>query len=412
MKNVVHISLVLALFLSSTALAVKQKKQKQKPSAEDTKKVVAEVNTPVAEQNVPAESNAADIKTEPKSSTSGKVVVTVNGTNITEGQVEEALAPRMQQMAARVPENMLPQYRQQIRKRIIDNLIIEELLAQKEKQSNIDVNQAELDGIINKQAAEQNLTLDEFKALLKAYGTTFSEYQQAVRKRLMFDKLMEIQFTDKLPKPTEEQMKAYYDDNIQQFQKPEALHAKHILVAFGKDVNDPNKDRALAKAKAQNILKSIKSGTSFEELAKENSDCPSGKNGGDLGTQPKGSLVPDFEKAAYALKPGQVSDIVQTQFGYHIIKLVDHIDANTVPFEAAKDEIKDAMAGKEKEKVVMDYIRKIRAGADVKYTDESDKLETEITGIKPAPPSRQTETAAPSDENKPASKEPGESKKD
>ncbi|MGA2915617.1 MAG: peptidylprolyl isomerase [Sedimentisphaerales bacterium] len=408
MKTIVNMSLVLVILLSSTALAAKQKKQKQPPA--EPQKTEAPVNTPAAEPNVPAESNAANVNAESKSS--GKAVVTVNGTNITEGQVEEALAPRMAQMASRVPENMLPQYRQQMRKRIIENLVIEELLTQKEKQGNIDANQAELDAQINKQITGQNLTLDEFKSLLKAYGTTFGEYQENMRKRLMFDKLMETQFAEKLPKPTDEQMKAYYNDNIKQFQKPEAIHAEHILIATGKDANDPNKDQALAKAKAEGILKKIKAGGNFEELAKQYSDCPSAKQGGDLGVQPKGNLVPEFEKAAYALKPGQVSDIVQTQFGYHIIKLVDHIDANTVQFAQAKDEIKESMTGKEKEKVVMDYIQKIRAGADIKYADEADKLETEISGVRPAPPSRQPETVQPSDENKPAPKESVESNKE
>lgn len=396
MKTAVHISLVLALFLSSSALAAA--KQPKKPKAADNK--TAEVQTPAQT----AEPNAPIASAEIKSADVGKVVVTVNGTKITEGQVDEVLAPRMQQMASRVPENMQPQYRQQIRKQIINNLIIEELLAEKEKENKIDVNQAELDAMINKLAANQNLTLDEFKSLLKAYGTTFAEYQQNVQKKLMFDKLMNAQFAEKLPAPTDEQLKAYYNENIQQFQKPEAIHAEHILCAPAKDANDPNKALEQAKAKAEDILKKIKAGGSFEELAKQYSDCPSSKQGGDLGVQVKGSLVPDFEKAAYALKPGEISDVVQTQFGYHIIKLVAHFEPNTVKFEEAKDDIKQSINGKEKEKIVMDYIQKIQSAATVKYADEADKIETEISGTKQAPPSRKIETAAP-ETNAPASKE-------
>jgi len=409
MKNVVHISMVLAILLSSSALAAKQKKQKPPKESKKTevqKEAAAESKEITTEPNIPAEPNVA------QKTTSSAVVVTVNGTAVTEGQVEEALAPRMAQMASRVPENMLPQYRQQMRKRIIENLIIDELLTQKEKEGKIDVNQAELDAQINKLVTEQNLTIDEFKSLLKAYGTNFADYQESVRKRLMFDKLMQIQFADQLPNPTDEQMKAYYEENIKQFQKPEAIHAKHILIATGKDANDPNKDQQQAKAKAQELLKKIKGGANFEELARQYSDCPSGKNGGDLGVQAKGSLVPEFEKAAYALKPGQTSDVVQTSFGYHIIKLVSHTDANTVKFEDAKEEIKNSLTAKDKEKIVMDYIQKIRSGADIKYTDEADKLEEVIPGVKSAPPARRTETAAPSDEKKQESQEPVEPKKD
>ena len=160
-------------------------------------------------------------------------------------------------------------------------------------------------------------------------------------------------------------------------------------------------------------MKKVKAGGNFEELAKQYSDCPSAKQGGDLGIQPKGNLVPEFEKAAYALKPGQTSDIVQTEFGYHIIKLIAHIDANTMTLEQAKDEITQALAAKQKEQIVMDYIQKIRKGADVKYTDESDKLDLEITGTKPAPTRKPAESAPNTlDESKQAPKNTGESKKD
>lgn len=402
MKTIVNISLVLVILLSTVAFAAKPKKQKQ--SAAESKKAVAEANKPVEEPNKPAVEPSAPSPAEGVEAKDANVIVTVNGTSITEGQIEDILNPRMQQMAGRVPENMVPQYRQQIRKRIIEQLVIEELITEDEKKNNIDVNQAELDQQISKQIASQNLTVDEFKALLKAYGTTFGEYQKNMSKKLMFEKLMETKFADKLQPPTDQQAKAYYDENIQQFNKPESIHARHILIAPAQDANDPNAAKAAAKTKAEGLLKKLKGGADFNDLAKQYSSCPSAKEGGDLGIQPKGSLVPEFEKAAYALKPGQISDVVETSFGFHIIKLIEHIDAGTVSFEKAKDEIKQTLADKQREQIMMDYIQKIRTGADIKYTNEADKLETEIPGTKPAPPSRKpTENPPSSDVNKPAS---------
>jgi peptidyl-prolyl cis-trans isomerase C len=339
--------------------------------------------------------------------------VTVNGTTIIEGRIEAILNPRMEQLASRIPENMRPQYRQQIRKRIIEQLVIEELLAQKEKQNNIDVNQSELDQQISKQIAGQNLTLDEFKALLKAYGTSFSDYQNNTRRGLMFGKLMETEFAQKLQKPTEEQAKAFYDENIQEFNEPEKIHAKHILIKPAEgDSNDPNQAKAQAEAKAQELLQQIKAGGDFEELAKQYSACPSAKDGGDLGVQPKGTFVPEFEKAAYALEPGQTSEVVETGFGFHIIKLIEHIDANTVSFSQAKERILQVLTDKQKDRIAMDYIQKIRTEADIKFTNEADKLEPEISGSRPAPNRRQTENVRSSDGNYPTSASPVEPKKD
>jgi peptidyl-prolyl cis-trans isomerase C len=343
--------MVLIVLLSATAFAAEPKAPAAEPKA------------PAAEPNTVKDTSQSDI-----------VAVTANGKEITEAQIEAVLSPKMQQMAGRIPENMIPQYRQQIRKHVIEQLVVEELLSQKEKEKGIDVNQSELDQEINKQIAEQNLTIDEFKAMLKAYGTSFSDYEQNMRRKLMFEKLLEVEIAGKTQKPTEDQAKAYYDENIQQFRNPEKIHTKHILIRPA-DSNDPNQAKAEAEAKAQKLLKQLQGGADFNDLAKQHSACPSGKNGGDLGMQAKGTFVPEFEKAAYALKPGQLSDVVQTNFGFHIIKLIEHIDAETTSFDAAKDQILEILSGKQKEGLFMEYVRKIKAEADVKYTNESDKLE-------------------------------------
>ncbi len=395
MKIIVNILAVLVVLLSTAAFAAESNKPAAEPNA-----FVSEANL------VPAPS-----KVEEKEANNIQVVVTVNGTAITEGQIEAILNPRMEQMASRIPEGMVPQYRQQIRKRIIEQLVIEELLAQKEKHQYIDVNQSEIDRQINKRVAEQNLTLDEFKALLKAYGTSFSDYQQNMRKKLMFEKLMEAEFTQKLAKPTDEQARAYYDENIQRFSEPEKIHAKHILIK-PEDSNDPNQAKAAAKAKAQELLKKLKDGASFEELAKQYSACPSAKDGGDLGMQPKGTFVPEFEKAAYALKPGKTSDVVETSFGFHIIKLFEHIDANTTSFSQAKEQILQVLTDKQKEQIIVDYIQKLKAEAALKFANDADKLEPQISGIKPAPMRRDAGSAQSSEGNNPTSTSPVEPKKD
>ena len=273
-KNLLITLVVICLTVGVTEAA---KKKPAKTSA-------AEANAPAEKsKSAPAapEASAAKAKPATDANQSSVVAATVDGTKITEGQINKILQARMEQLAGRIPENMRDQYSQQLRKRVLEQLIIEDLLTQKEKKQNIDVNQAELDSAINKMMKEQNLTVDEFKSLLKAYGTTFSEYQDNMRKKLAFEKMMEGEFAGKVTKPTDEQEKTYYNENIQMFQEPKSIHVKHILIMPAKD-GDPNKAKAKAKAKAEGILKKLKAGADFNDLAKHDSNCPSAKNGGDL----------------------------------------------------------------------------------------------------------------------------------
>ena len=121
---------------------------------------------------------------------------------------------------------------------------------------------------------------------------------------------------------TDEEARAYYEANAGQFAEP-TVRASHILVD--------------SEEKAQELLAAIKEGADFAVLAAEASTCPSGERGGDLGEFGRGQMVPEFEQAAFDMKLGEVSDVVQTQFGYHLIKLNDRKDV--VPFEGVKEQI-------------------------------------------------------------------------
>jgi len=341
----------------------------------------------------------APVKETAASESDTTAVVTVNGAKITEGQIAKILNARMEQLAGRIPPNMKEQYTQQMRKRIMEQLIIEEILAQKEREKNISVSPSELEEQISKHLAQQNLTIDEFKSLLKAYGTTYSDYEQNMLKKLMFEKLMEGEFVGKIIPPTDEQIKAYYDENIGMFGEPEKVHTKHILIMPAKDSNDPNQAKAQARAKAEELLKQLKAGADFNDLATNNSQCPSAKDGGDLGEAPKGSFVPEFEKAAYALKPDQISDVVETQFGFHIIQLVKHIDANTTSFEDAKAQIIETLTDKQKNEVVISYIKQIKAESDIQFANPADGFE--MNGSKPTAPSRTENTEKKEAESSP-----------
>ena len=141
---------------------------------------------------------------------------------------------------------------------------------------------------------------------------------------------------------TDSQLVSYYDQHKEDFRQQEEVKASHILVKTeaGPDGKVDPKVDAAAKAKAEGILKQLKAGGNFADLAKKESDDKgSAINGGSLGFFQRGQMVPEFEKAAFSLQPGQMSDLVKSQYGYHIIRVDDKHSAGIPPFEQVKDKI-------------------------------------------------------------------------
>src|SRR6185436_567358 len=153
-----------------------------------------------------------------------------------------------------------------------------------------------------------------------------------------------------------------YNNNSEQYTTPEQVRASHVLL------KTEGKDDATVKAKAEELLKQAKGGADFAELAKKNSeDEQSAKNGGDLDYFGRGRMVPEFDQAVFAMQPNQISDLVKTQYGYHIIKLMDKKLATTKPLAEVRQQITDQLA----------YER-----AQAQAADLAEKLEKQIS--KPA----------------------------
>lgn len=144
------------------------------------------------------------------------------------------------------------------------------------------------------------------------------------------------------PQITDQQAQQYYQAHLKDYQVPDEVHVRHILISVPQGADA--KADAAAKAKAEDVLKQLRAGGNFAALAKKYSDDPGSKEqGGDLGMQPHGVFVPAFDSAAFALKPGQISDLVKTQFGYHILQGVEKQTAHTKPFDEVRGTIMATM---------------------------------------------------------------------
>jgi len=136
---------------------------------------------------------------------------------------------------------------------------------------------------------------------------------------------------------SDEETRKFYDENQDKFNQGETIRASHILIGVDAKASDAEKKKA--REKAEKLRKQLTGGADFAALAKENSTCPSSQQGGDLGYFGKGQMVPPFEKAAFGLKKDEISDVVETSFGYHIIKLTDKKPAEKIAYEVAKPRI-------------------------------------------------------------------------
>jgi peptidyl-prolyl cis-trans isomerase C len=167
---------------------------------------------------------------------------------------------------------------------------------------------------------------------------------------------------------SEEDMQLYYKIHQEEFQTPEMVRARHILIKVDRTASEDDKKKA--KEKADGILKRIKAGEDFAKLATEVSDDPGSKiKGGDLGFFQKGRMVPPFEQAAFSLKPGEISEIVETPFGFHIIKVEEKKESVLEPYDKVKDKVKEKVFADFRKSRVEEFVEKAMkdAGAELHY---------------------------------------------
>ncbi|HEY3884785.1 MAG TPA: peptidylprolyl isomerase, partial [Vicinamibacterales bacterium] len=198
---------------------------------------------------------------------------------------------------------------------------------------------------------------DAFQKALKDRGMTEASLRHDASVDLSVNKLMDTEVAT-MGAPTDPEIKDFYDKNPDKFKQDEQVRASHILIRV-----DPNADAATKKkahAAIESLLKQARAGADFAKLAREHSQDGSAQQGGDLNYFSRGQMVPQFDQVAFSLKPGQISDVVTTQFGYHIIKVTDHKPARTVPLEEAKPQITQFLTEQKKQQHADTFIEGLK----------------------------------------------------
>lgn len=305
-----------------------------------------------------AQSTAPVPAPKPVPATLPDILARVNGEAISKAEFENAIRSLEAQAGQGVPFEK----RDEVYRQVLDQLVGYKLLVQETRNRKLTIAEAELDAQIG-QIRKQFPSEDAFTKALADQRTTVEKLRQDARTQMLVSKIIE---TDVAPKVqvTEQDVQTFYDQNREKFNQPEAVQARHILIRFLPNADSAAKSRARATADA--VLKKALAGWDFAALAKENSqDTGSAANGGDLGFFTRDQMVPPFAAAAFTLKPGQMSGLVETEYGYHIIRVTDRRAARVVPLAEVRKDISQFLTQQQQQQKAEAFVNGLKAKAKV-----------------------------------------------
>lgn len=286
------------------------------------------------------------------------IVARVNGEAIERWEFDNAVKRVEARAGAPVP----PDKRDEVLRNVLDQLIAYHLLAQESRSRKMDVPDSEVDA----RMAEIRKSFPDDKAFqqgIAAQGLTVDQVREQTRTNLQVSKIIDAEVASKIV-VADAEISSFYQQNLERFKQGETVHASHILI--GLPQNHTAEQKTQAKTKAQAVLKQVRDGADFAALARaESQDTGSAQNGGDLGFFPKGQMTPAFEEAAFKLKAGGLSPVVETPFGFHIIKVLERRGPRTTPLAEVGGQIKDFLEQGQRESKLEQFVEQVKAKSKV-----------------------------------------------
>jgi peptidyl-prolyl cis-trans isomerase C len=287
-------------------------------------------------------------------------IAAVNGVIISQGEFDRELnffvrraAPEGQQ----IPDIQLAK----IRNDVLESLIDREVLFQESKKKGIEVNAGAISDQL-KSIKQKYPDEAQFTKLLQDMGLTESDVETQIKRGMAIQQLINTEVAEKV-KISDEESKEYYDTHPEFFKQPEQVRASHILIKVDENASEAQKTEARKKMKE--VQQKLQKGEDFATLAKTYSEGPSGPGGGNLGYFRRGQMVKPFEDAAFKLKSGETSDIVETRFGYHLIKVFDKQPEKALTYAEIKNQLDEHLKKQKLEGEVDVYIDNLRKSAKI-----------------------------------------------
>ena len=285
------------------------------------------------------------------------IAVSVDGKILKKSELENNVNDMIKMLKDKIPADKQKEFRETMKKKMVDSFVARTLLANEIGKRKIEASEQEIKVATDKIKATlpPNKKLDEF---LKENKISKEDIVLSVKVQKFLN--MEI---GNNAKPTQKEMRKFYKDNPEKFVAPESVHVRHILVAVNKGDND--KIKAEKKEKIENLRKQLLNGGNFAELARNNSDCPSKEAGGDLNFIRKGQTVKPFEDAAFSQGKNVIGPVITTEYGYHIIQVLERKPAKTITFDEVKDKISAYMEQQKQVKVINSILQKLKENAKI-----------------------------------------------
>ncbi len=298
-----------------------------------------------------------------------QVVARVNDGVVTEYDVKKATTPFLVQRGMNPSVMEDPQRRAEIHKKVLDNLIERKLIQAEAEAMNLTVPDQQVDQWLKMTRQRQQLSEQQFRSLLSRYGMSYDEYRETVRQNLLKIRLVKVKMGNQISVSQSEVDERYRERFGDEGTSSKAVVLRHILF---KPEDDTEQARNSARSRAEKVLARLEQGEgSFKELAKEHSDGSSGERGGLLGTFQQGELNPAFEETAFNLEEGEHSGIVETDFGFHLLKVDEVNQVRNGNVKKKKQQIRQRLRQQKLQNQLDSYVKKLRRDAFVEVKSDA-----------------------------------------
>lgn len=256
--------------------------------------------------------------------------------------------------------------------RVLIKIVEEKLMLHYVKQLRMEPTKDDINTAIEDIKKRNNFSDDMFEIMLEREGLTYERYRKKLKDQIAMNRVLNSEVRGKI-KINEKEVVSYFNKNKKKFLRPEEIKAYHIIF-FVSDKTDRSESKKQLK-KALYVLEMARRGDDFEELAKTHSDGPSKDAGGDLGWIARGAMIPAFEKAAFSLRKGEISNPVITEYGYHIIKVEDKKEETIKTLDEIRDEIRNTLFKQKYDKKYNSWMAELKRNSFIEiYLDRKPKI--------------------------------------